>query len=68
MEIQDELDIEIFTTLQKIRYLNNLIDRHINARSEDIILNQYHFLKDKLLQQMANLISISTNTIVQIDV
>ena len=68
MEIQDEMDIEIFTTLQKIRYLNKMIDMHINDQSEDIILNQYHSLKDKLLQQMANLISISTNMIVQIDV
>ena len=68
MEIQDEMDIEIFTILQKIRYLNKMIDMHINDQSEDIILNQYHSLKDKLLQQMANLISISTNMIVQIDV
>ena len=66
MEIYDELEIEIFHTLEKIRRVENMIKRHANSKSEDLIINQYVSLKKELSQQLADLLSQATNAKVQI--
>ena len=66
MEIHDELEIEIFHTLEKIRRVENMIRKHIEAQSEGLITNQYYSLKKELSQQLADLLSNATNTNVQI--
>ena len=66
MEIYDELEIEIFHTLEKIRRVENMIKRHVDSKSEDLIINQYVSLKKELSQQLADLLSQATNAKVQI--
>ena len=66
MEIYDELEIEIFHTLEKIRRVESMIKRHVDSGSEDVITNQYISLKKELSQQLADLLSQATNAKVQI--
>ena len=66
MEIHDELEIEIFHTLENIRRVESMIRKHVEAKSEDLIINQYYSLKKELSQQLAELLSNATNTNVQI--
>ncbi len=66
MEIHDELEIEIFHTLEKIRRVENMIKRHVDAGSQDLLVNQYYSLKKELLQELAELLSQAINTKVQI--
>lgn len=66
MEIYDELEIEIFHTLEKIRRVESTIKRHVESKSEDLIINQYISLKKELSQQLADLLSQATNAKVQI--
>ncbi|WP_221389696.1 hypothetical protein [Dyadobacter sp. NIV53] len=66
MEIHDELEIEIFHTLEKIRRVESIIRKHLEAKSEDLIVNQYYSLKKELSQQLADLLSSATNAKVQI--
>jgi len=66
MEIHDELAIEIFHTLENIRRVESMIRKHVEAKSEDLIINQYYSLKKELSQQLAELLSNATNTNVQI--
>ncbi|MDQ6480427.1 hypothetical protein [Dyadobacter sp. LHD-138] len=66
MEIHDELEIEIFHTLEKIRRVENMINRHVDSGSENLIINQYISLKKELSQQLADLLSQATNAKVQI--
>ncbi|WP_254561480.1 hypothetical protein [Dyadobacter diqingensis] len=66
MEIHDELEIEIFHTLEKIRRVENMIKRHVDSGSENLIINQYISLKKELSQQLADLLSQATNAKVQI--
>ncbi|REA60423.1 hypothetical protein DSL64_15040 [Dyadobacter luteus] len=66
MEIYDELEIEIFHTLEKIRRVESMINRHVDSGSEDLIINQYISLKKELSQQLADLLSQATNAKVQI--
>jgi len=66
MEIIDELEIEIFHTLEKIRRVESMIKRHVDSESEDVITNQYISLKKELSQQLADLLSQATNAKVQI--
>ena len=66
MEIHDELAIEIFNTLENIRRVESMIRKHVEAKSEDLIINQYYSLKKELSQQLAELLSNATNTNVQI--
>jgi hypothetical protein len=66
MEIHDELEIEIFHTLEKIRRVENMIKRHVDAGSQDLLVDQYHSLKKELLKELAELLSQAINTKVQI--
>ncbi|HEV7382949.1 MAG TPA: hypothetical protein VGN64_24300 [Dyadobacter sp.] len=66
MEIYDELEIEIFHTLEKIRRIESMIKRHTESGSEELIVNQYISLKKELSQQLADLLSQATNAKVQI--
>jgi len=66
MEIHDELEIEIFHTLENIRRVEGMIRKHVEAKSENLIINQYESLKKELSQQLADLLSNATNTNVQI--
>ena len=66
MEIHDELEIEIFHTLENIRRVESMIRKHVEAKSENLIVNQYYSLKKELSQQLADLLSNATNTNVQI--
>lgn len=66
MEIIDELEIEIFHTLEKMRRVESMIKRHVDFGSEDLIINQYISLKKELSQQLADLLSQATNAKVQI--
>lgn len=66
MEIHDELEIEIFHTLEKIRRVENMIKRHVDSGSENLIIDQYVSLKKELSQQLADLLSQATNAKVQI--
>jgi hypothetical protein len=66
MEIHDELEIEIFHTLGKIRRVENMIKRHVDIGSQDLLVNQYHSLKKELLQELADLLSQAIKTEVQI--
>jgi len=68
MEIHNELDIEIFQTMRSIRLADQMLARHVNAESQDLLINQYQFLKKDLCGQLAELISKAINTKVQIDV
>lgn len=66
MEIHDELEIEIFHTLEKIRRTEEMIRTHVNAGTEEIIINQYQALKTELSQQLAELLSNAINAKIQI--
>ncbi|CAG5011716.1 hypothetical protein DYBT9275_05008 [Dyadobacter sp. CECT 9275] len=66
MEIHDELEIEIFHTLEKIRRTEEMIRAHVNAGTEEIIINQYQALKTELSQQLAELLSNAINAKIQI--
>jgi len=66
MEIFDELEIEILCTIQKIKNMEEILRRHSEAKSEDLILNQYQFIKADLCQQLAVLLSVAIGTKVQI--
>lgn len=68
MEIHEDLDVEIFQTLSSIRLADQMLARHVNAESQDLLINQYKFLKKDLCQQLAELISLAVNTKVQIAV
>lgn len=57
MEIVDSLEIEILCTLQKIGNIEEILQRHIESKSEEIILNQYQTLKADLCKQLACLLS-----------
>ena len=66
MEIQDELEIEIFHTLEKIKRIEAMLLRHTEAKSEALIISQYKSLKHELSQELATLLSKATNAKVQI--
>ena len=68
MEIHNELDIEIFQTMRSIRLADQMLARHVNTESQDLIIDQYKFLKKDLCGQLAELISKAVNTKVQIAV
>lgn len=66
MEIHEDLDIEIFQTLSSIRLADQMLKRHLEAKSQNLLINQYKFLKKDLCEQLAELISQTLNTKVQI--
>ena len=54
MEIHNELDIEIFQTMRSIRLADQMLARHVNAESRDLLINQYQFLKKDLCGNLLN--------------
>jgi len=54
MEIQEDLHIEIFQTLNSIRLADQMLARHVNAESRDLLINQYQFLKKDLCGNLLN--------------
>ena len=68
MEIHEDLEIEILQTLRSIRLADQMLVRHVNAESQDLLVNQYKYLKKDLCGQLAELISKAVNTKVQIAV
>lgn len=68
IEIHEDLDIEVLQTLRSIRLADQVLARHVNAESQDLIIDQYKFLKKDLCGQLAELISKAVNTKVQIAV
>lgn len=39
MEIHEDLYIEIFQTLSRIRLADQMLARHVNAESQDLFIN-----------------------------
>ena len=54
MEIHNELDIEIFQTMRSIRLADQMLARHVNAESQDLLINQYQFLKKDYAGNLLN--------------
>lgn len=58
MEIQDEIDIQIFHTLEKIKRINKHIAFHKSAESPDeFAIEQWEDIRNDLVRQLQELLA-----------
>ena len=63
MEINDELEIEIFHTLEQIKQMNKAIHRHQQAQEpNDFMIEQFQEMKNRLTKELQALMSRVTET------
>jgi hypothetical protein len=63
MEINDELEIQIFHTLEQVKRMNEAIRRHQNKREEgSFMVDQFTEMKNRLTDELRSLLSQATET------
>ncbi|TAE29802.1 MAG: hypothetical protein EAZ91_11830 [Cytophagales bacterium] len=61
MELQDELDIEIFHTLEQLKRMNEAIHRHGGGdESSQFMTEQFLEMKQRLTRELQDLMSRAT--------
>ncbi len=69
MEINDELEIQIFHTLEQVKRMNDAIRRHQQANSPNaLMIEQFQEMKTRLTDELRSLLSQATETHWQIAV
>ncbi|QKZ13026.1 hypothetical protein [Spirosoma sp. KUDC1026] len=63
MEINDELEIQIFHTLEQVKRMNEAIRRHQNEGEEStFMVEQFAEMKSRLTDELRSLLSQATET------
>lgn len=63
MEINDELEIQIFHTLEQVKRMNKAIRRHQQADSPNgFMIEQFQEMKTHLTDELSSLLSQATET------
>ncbi len=63
MEINDELEIQIFHTLEQVKRMNEAIRRHTRADDPNaFMLEQFQEVKKRLTAELQSLLSQATET------
>ncbi len=63
MEIRDELDIQIFHTLEQVKRMNEAIRRHAQADEPNaFMVEQFQEVRQRLNTELQNLLSQATET------
>ena len=69
MEIVDEIEIQIFYTIERIKSIEQAVVRHQKIdEPNDFMIEQYQELRRKLSNDLASFLSQATNMNVQIAV
>jgi hypothetical protein len=67
MEIVDEIEIEIFYTIERMKSIDHAILRHLNLDDpNNFMIEQYQELKKKLSKDLVALLRKATNLNLQI--
>ncbi len=63
MEINDELEIRIFHTLEQVKRMNEAIRRHQRANNpNEFMIEQFQEIKSRLTDELRGLLSQATET------
>ncbi|MGA0558425.1 hypothetical protein ACO2Q8_17320 [Larkinella sp. VNQ87] len=67
MEINDDLEIQIFHTLEHLRRVNQNLRQHLDAEQpSSLMIEQYQAMKQRLTEELQHLMSLATEVTWQV--